>query len=77
MDDVGGVVGVLVHADGVGGASFFIIYLRGCEMLFEVFPCLSALGLSFHFSMASAEIRAMLRMVLPMLMRCGSVSGVP
>ena len=39
MDDVGGVVGSLVHADGVCGASFFTIYLRSCEMMFEVFLC--------------------------------------
>ena len=36
---------------------------------------LSASGLSFHA--ASAKIRALLKMVLPMLMSCGSVSGVP
>ena len=49
MDNVGGVVGVLVHADGVGEASFFIIYLRGCEMLFEVFPCSVRIGLVVPF----------------------------
>ncbi len=38
---------------------------------------LSASGLSFHFSTASAKIRALLRVVFPMLMSCGSVSSVP
>ena len=39
MDDVGGVVGVLMHAGGVGRASFFIIDLSGGEVCFEVTPC--------------------------------------
>ena len=38
---------------------------------------LSVSGLSFHLSIASAKIRALLRMVFPILMSCGSVSGVP
>ena len=49
MDDVGGVGGVLVHVDGVGGAVFFIISLRGCEEFFEVFPCFVRIGLVVPF----------------------------
>ena len=53
---LGGVGCVLMHAGGVGGgASFFAVDLSGGEVLFEVtLHVLSASGLSFHFSIASA-----------------------
>ena len=44
LDDVGGVVSVVVHAGGVGGASFFIFNLGSCKMLFEDFPCFVGSG---------------------------------
>ena len=68
---------VLMHAGGVGGACFFVVDLSGGEMRFKVTPCFICIWFLIPFSMASAKIRALLRMVFPMLISCGSVSGVP
>jgi len=45
LDDVGGVVSVVVHTSGVGGACFLIFNLSSCKMLLEVFPCFVGSGL--------------------------------
>ena len=74
--DVGGDGCVLMHAGGVSGACFFVVNLSGGEVRFKVTPCFSVSCFSFHFSMASEKFRALLRMILPMLISCRSVSGV-
>ena len=43
----------------------------------KVLHVLSAFGLLFHFSIASAKIRALLSMVFPIQLSYRSVSGVP
>ena len=41
---LGGVLSVVVHAGGVGGASFLIFNLGSCKMLLENFPCFVGSG---------------------------------
>ena len=43
----------------------------------KVLHVLPTSGLLFHFSIASAKIRALLSMVFPIQMSCRSASGVP
>ena len=71
------IVGVSLVFDSLGWASFFVVGLCDGEMRFEMLPTFLAAGVRFHFSTASAKMCALVMMMVPILMSCSSISGLP